>query len=350
MIREIRPQGDILRALKGATEKYPLKEKLEPDSNMPDEVSLVKEGSGIIGLREVHENKEWSSLFNHFVKTARVATYLAERLRAVGVKVDPKQVLNSMLVSHVGRRQWEEARRYPEQIKDAEKKVKSGETAINVALLMDVGVSSVIINNIAAHGTRNPKVDLDTWEKKLGLYADFRVAQNLMTLEERFNGMHKAVEIGKITKEELSKLKEWARSVEFEIFNNFIDPKNGVLLEPGDLNDDFPKQPAWEKYLRRLYIQDAEVGIYQKLDDFERRIMEANSDEEVEKIAQEVSKQFPENTWWGRYIRDMYVRQGEKPNLQTDQFGVIGTERAIAFFQSLDLGRIYEDDMYKRFE
>lgn len=350
MSRETRPQGDILEVLKGKTERVVPQEIKKPDVSLSDEISLVREGSGMIGLREVHENKEWSGIFNHVVKTARVATYLAERLKSLGVEVDPKETLNSILVSHSGRRQWDEARWYPQDSFDAENKVKKGDTALSLDLLKDSGVSSIIIENVAGHGTRNPDVELNTWEKKLALYADFRTSQDVMPLDERFKGLQRAVDDGRLTQSELNTLKNWAHNVEVDIFQKFVDEKNGVLLEADDLNNDFPKQPAWEKYIRRLYIQDAEKGIYDKLDDFERRIMQAASDEEVDKIAQEVSKQFPENTWWGKYVRDLYVQQGEKPNLQSDQSGKIGMDRAIAFFGSLDLGQIYEDSLYKKFE
>jgi hypothetical protein len=258
--------------------------------------------------------------------------------------------LNSILVSHSGRRQWDEARWYPKDATHAQEKVKKGDTELSLELLREAGVSPVIIDNVAAHGTRNPEVDLDTWEKKLALYADFRIAQNVMPLAERFKGLQRAVDDGRVTPEELNRLKEWSQKAERDIFDKFVDKKNGVLLESTDLNDEFPKQPAWEKYIRRLYIQDAEQGIYDKLADFEQRILSASSDQEVEEIVQQISKQFPENTWWGKYIRDLYVSQGEKPNLQSDQSGNIGTDRAIAFFSSLDIGQIYEDNLYKKFE
>ena len=347
---ETRPQGDILKVLKGKTERVVPQEIKKPDTPLDSEISLVREGSGMVGLREVHENKEWSGIFNHVVKTARVATYLAERLKVLGADVDPKEVLNSILVSHSGRRQWDEARWYPKDSVDAEEKIKKGDTVLSLDLLRDSGVSPIIIENVAGHGTKNPSVDLNTWEKKLALYADFRTSQDIMPLDERFKGLQRAVDDGRVMQEELNTLKEWAHSVEVDIFEKFVDKRNGVLLEAADLNNEFPKQPAWEKYIRRLYIQDAEEGVYEKLDDFERRIMLAVSDEEVEKIAQEVSKQFPENTWWGKYIRDLYVKQGEKPNLQSDQSGKIGMDRAIAFFESLDLGQVYEDSLYKKFE
>jgi hypothetical protein len=350
MNKEIRPQGDIMRVLKGKTEKVVPAEIKKPDTNVSDDISLVREGSGMVGLKEIHENKEWSGIFNHVIKTARVATYLAERLKGLGVDVDPKQVLNSILVSHSGRRQWDEARWYPKDATHAQEKVKKGDTELSLELLREAGVSPVIIDNVAAHGTRNPEVDLDTWEKKLALYADFRIAQNVMPLAERFKGLQRAVDDGRVTPEELNRLKEWSQKAERDIFDKFVDKKNGVLLESTDLNDEFPKQPAWEKYIRRLYIQDAEQGIYDKLADFEQRILSASSDQEVEEIVQQISKQFPENTWWGKYIRDLYVSQGEKPNLQSDQSGNIGTDRAIAFFSSLDIGQIYEDNLYKKFE
>ena len=45
-----------------------------------------------------------------------------------------------------------------------------------------------------------------------------------------------------------------------------------------------------------------------------------------------------------------YVKQNEKPDLKTDEAGRMGIDRAIAFFGSLDVGKIYEVTLYKEFE
>jgi predicted porin len=111
---ESRPEGKILEVLKGKTKSFEsvVSQKPGREGVLPN-VMLVEEGSGMVGLEKAEENREWSGIFNHILKTARVATFLAERLKEVGVPIDPNNVLNTILVSHSGRRQWDEARWYP---------------------------------------------------------------------------------------------------------------------------------------------------------------------------------------------------------------------------------------------
>src|SRR5438477_10186277 len=108
------PHAIILEVLKGDVSK-----PIETVSNKPGskgqivKVSLVKEGSGMIGLENAIDNQEWAGIFNHILKTARIATFLGEQLHDKGETVDTDCILNTILVSHAGRRQYDEASWYP---------------------------------------------------------------------------------------------------------------------------------------------------------------------------------------------------------------------------------------------
>jgi len=287
---------------------------------------------------------------NHILRTARVATFLAERLKNTGVEIDPQIVLNTILVSHSGRRQWDEARWYPDSVANSAEKVEKGDHGIGVELIKNAGISSTIIDNVASSSpfsNGDPYVTLDTLEKQAVMYADYRTSQHVMSLDERFHDLQRVVDDGRITQAQLEELKLWAVDIETQIFSHFKSEEKGTLLDTGDITDEYPKEPGWEKYIRRLYVQDAEQGIFDKLAKFEERIVSASSEEEADAIEEEVAATFPEEKWWGKYIRNLYIQQSG-PNLETDAHGNIGTERAIAFFSSLDIGDIYDDSLYNQ--
>lgn len=260
-----RPHANILKALKGSVSR-----PIETVSNKPDsngwvvEVSLVREGSGLIGLENAADNQEWAGIFNHILKTARVATFLGEQLCEKEEPVDPDYILNTILVSHAGRRQYDEATWYPSVVTDAAQKVNAGDTAITLDLLSYVHIPPKIIEGVKAHGigTSYPISQMDTWEKILAAYADFRVAQHVMPLQERFDDLERrGVVAGRFTQDYLNILKEWAFGVEGKIFSK-------LQMEPGYISDRYPSAPWWERYLRRLYINDAEKNIFMNISRF----------------------------------------------------------------------------------
>jgi hypothetical protein len=111
------PDSNVLEALRGDVSelKYTVSQK---PANKGQEVAvkIVTDGSGMVGLVDSVDNREWAGIFNHFVKTARIATYLGRELQDNGVEVDTILLLNAILISHAGRRQWDEATRYPDLV------------------------------------------------------------------------------------------------------------------------------------------------------------------------------------------------------------------------------------------
>src|SRR5260221_1639195 len=196
------PHAVTLEALRGVVSA-----PIEVISNKPGsrgqvvKVPLVKEGSGMIGLKNAADNQEWAGIFNHILKTARVATYLGELLRKEGEVVDLDCVLNTILVSHAGRRQYDEATWYPSVVPDAAQKVEGGDTAIALGLLSHAHIPPLITEGVKAHGGATyPVGQIDTWEKILTAYADFRVSQHVMSLQERFDDLtRRGVAAGRLT-------------------------------------------------------------------------------------------------------------------------------------------------------
>ncbi|HYT40892.1 MAG TPA: hypothetical protein VEP90_00980 [Methylomirabilota bacterium] len=324
-----RPHGAILEVLKGS-----VSEPVETVSNKPDskgqviKVSIVKKGSGMVGLQDAVDNQEWAGIFNHILMTARVATFLGEKLREKGEAVDPDCILNTILVSHAGRRQYDEATWYPSIVPNASWKVEVGDTAITRDLLSDAHISPIIVENVKAHGVGDtyPINQMNTWEKILPSYADFRVSQHIMPLEDRFDDLERrGVTTGRFTKNHLDVLKEWAFRIENKIFSK-------LQINPEHITDTNPSVPRWERYLRRLYINDAEEAIFMSIS---RSYQESVRDEpNVAKFDKGFSK-----AWWERYVSNLYEFQQGTPYVLVEEKRrkkLYGIGRAIAFFKKLD--------------
>lgn len=282
------------------------------------------------GLKEREDNKEWSGIFNHLVKTARVATFLAQELRKKGENVSQNLILNTVLISHAGRRQWDEANWYPDAVENAQEKAAMGDQPLATPVLEKAGIPKDVMEIVEAHavGTQYPIERMDTWEKKLALYADFRVSQNLMSLRDRFDDLAKrAVPAGRLTQEQLDAIEAWAFKTEQEIFSK-------LSIKPENITDEYHPQSRWERYIRRLYVNDAEDGIFQRLDELYDQLNQAEGDGSLlPPIIEKFKTDFPENTWWGKYVRELYQARHGVP-LHPRIGKQLGITRAIRFYQN----------------
>ena len=324
------PQKEVLKVLKGK-----ISEPVETLSKKPGQEDkivsprLVKEGSGMVGLKNLEDNKEWSGILNHVLRTARLSSFLAGLLKEKGVDVDQKMVLNTVLVSHSGRRQWDESRWYPDAVENMESKKTKTDTEISIELLEKAGVSPTIIENIKTHDAKYSLEKIqENWVAKIALYADFRTSQNVMSLDERFDDLEKrAVPDGRITKEELDELRKFYKKTEEEIFSIIKNKK------PEEITDIYPRAPLWENYIRRLYIQDAEENIFEKYSALKSNLEKAKTDEEAMRAQTEINASFPENTWWGKYVKELYEKQKGEVYKPTRKDMKTGIERAIENFE-----------------
>jgi len=389
------PNSRIIEALKGR-----VSEPKEVISHKPGSqgekvnVRIVEEGAGMVGLTDREDNKEWSGIFNHYVKTAGASLQLGKLLKLNGQEVDLQLLLNTVMLSHSGRRQYDEATWYPDKVDHAEEKREMGDTQIGLSNLKNKNLPPELLEMISVHGlgTIFPFEATKTWNQKLPIYLDFRIAQNAMPMEQRFIDLQRGVVTGRYTQDFLDKTHEWAITTESELFDALHIPsydylKNNPLnlkaridvaiklgkfseeavkllrstklykqsgqdvdlaqisgmiqseflsrlqLHPEDINDRLLQPEWWERYIRRLYINDAEQGIFARLSELHKDISEGRVSSE-----ERLEKEFPENTWWGKYARELYDKRQGKP-LHPRLHKQLGINRAIEFYHQLEQTR-----------
>ncbi|MCR4329083.1 MAG: hypothetical protein NUV65_00880 [Candidatus Roizmanbacteria bacterium] len=388
------PSSNALEALKKATFTEP--KHIRKPNGQEITTRLVREGAGMVGLENRVENQEWAGIFNHYVKTAGASLQLGRLLQLNGQKVDLQLMLDTVMLSHSGRRQYDEATWYPEQVDNATKKRELGDTQIGLTNLKSKHLPPELIDMISVHGlgTIYPFEATKTWNEKLPMYLDFRIAQNAMPMEQRFIDLQRGVAAGRYTQDFLDKTHEWAIGREEELFEalhipsyeaiasnpqnlkaridtaikagrftetevtalketKLYKPKSGkdgdiaeivglkpeeflerLHLHPEDINDQLLQPERWERYIRRLYINDAEQGIFARLSQLHRDI-------EAGKVgsAEELDKEFPINTWWGKYARELYDKRHGVP-LHSRDHKQIGIARAIGFYGQIEQDRV----------
>lgn len=392
------PNSTVIEALKGR-----VSEPKEVISHKPEsqgkkvKVRLVEDGAGMVGLKDREDNREWAGIFNHYVKTAGASLQLGKLLKLNGQEVDLQLLLNTVMLSHSGRRQYDEATWYPSKVDDAARKREMGDMQIGLSNLRGKSLSPKLIDMISVHGlgTIFPFEATKTWNEKLPMYLDFRIAQNAMPMEQRFVDLQRGVASGRYTQEFLGSLHRWAALVEKELFEILaitsydslksnprnlktridvaiklgkfseeeakllrntklykqsgqdVDPaeisgmdQNEFLsrleLRPEDINDLLLQPERWERYIRRLYINDAEEGIFARLSEVYGKI---NSGEITQ---DELDKEFPKNTWWGKYSRELFDKRHGEP-LHPRKHKKMGIARAIEFCSSLEEKRKKKD-------
>lgn len=386
--KPIGPSSNILEALGGISFSKP--KHLRKPNGQDITTRLVREGSGMVGLEDRVENEEWAGIFNHYLKVAGASLQIARLLKLNGQEINPQLVLDSVVLSHSGRRQYDEAVRYPDQVDKAKTKQEIGDMQVGLNILKDKDLPSELLEMLSIHASPVLLEATKTWNEKLPVYLDHRIAQNAMSLEQRYIDLKRGVVSGRYSQEFLDKLREWDTRVERELFNalyifsyeeisknpenlkarvniavklgklsqeeadilkttKLYKPKTGkdadiagiiglsadeflekLQLYPEDVNDSLLQPERWERYIRRLYINDAEQGIFARLSSLHRSIAEGTvgSKEELE-------KEFPQDTWWGKYARELYDKRKGVP-LRLKLHKQIGIGRAIKFYRDLE--------------
>ena len=385
------PNSDVIEALKGKISDPKEVISNKPGSPGPRTVRIAEKGPAMIGLENLDDNREWAGIFNHYVKTAGASLQLGKLLKLNGQEVDLQLLLNTVMLSHSGRRQYDEATWYPHDVKNASEKKQEGDVIVGLDLLRDKNLPDDLMEMVSVHGLGKdyPFEKMDSWNKKIPLYLDFRISQNAMPMEQRFVDLQRGVVNGRYTQEYLDSLHRWAAQTEKELFEELAIPSYDVLknnprnlkaridasiklgkfseievkllrntklykqsgqdvdpavisgmnqkeflsrlqLRPEDINDRLLQPERWERYIRRLYINDAEQGIFARLSELHKDILEGKvgSKEELE-------KEFPENTWWGKYARELYDKRQGQP-LHPRLHKQVGINRAIEFYHQLE--------------
>lgn len=340
-LKELSPNPNIVDVLRGT-----ISEPIQTISRKPGSdgrlvtVRIALEGPGMFGLTDWQDSKEWSGILNHCILSARYATYFAQRMVQAGHEVNPQVVLDGMIISHPGRRQWDEAGWYPGIVPDAEvKKAITNETLglrlIRGKVPQDIFqfVSSLAFSEEFPVGK---KVYLSL-EHKLSILADHRTSDRYLPLHKRmgdfiwgyfFNKNQVEPDVREQVHGSLGELFSRHRNFRLgmtggrevtvndaaEIMQNLgasTDSERSTLrlqlenlledvgteaelikagTSPDDINDETVPMPGWEDRLRFQYVQAARESIVERLSEDEYGF----------------DIDFPTNTWWGQYAWRVY--------------------------------------------
>lgn len=369
MERTIRPKAEIIDALRGE-----ISEPVKTTSNKPGQVGetvnirLVKSGAGMLGLEDAQDNKEWSGILNHVLLSARYAAHFSKELKRRGIEANPDRVLNGMIVSHPGRRQWDEAGWYPEAVADSKGKRSISNETLGMHII-DGKVSRDAFELVVAlgHNVERFSVDpsiFDSLDFKIAIYVDHRTAQKYEPLNTRMGdfllgNFYKREDITAELKEQvygrMKKLIEEQKECRFRWIEPLsvedadeIAQKLGASegsarlkrkelmrlilqdadteaylvsagIDPDKVNDITVPAPRWERYLRRLYINDAEGEIFKWL----------------EKAAPKVPLDIHFMSDWEFAALGIWSSQDKMP-YKSNKGKLKGVDRAIEFFRYLD--------------
>lgn len=152
-------------------------------------VRLALEGPGMWGLTDWRDNQEWSGIVNHSIVSASISVDLACKMSKAGYNVDPQVILNGMIVSHAGRRQWDEAGWYPDVTKYAVKKRSISNETLGLQLIYRRVPQAEFEMVVAlAHNLQDFSLDpsiFRKWEYLLASYVDHRTTQRYEPLNTR---------------------------------------------------------------------------------------------------------------------------------------------------------------------
>jgi hypothetical protein len=387
------PHAKVLDALRGNTRTA----DVAPVAPYHREtVRLAVDGdSSMMGLTDPWENREWSGLFNHTTKLAGVARTLGRLLHLNGHEFDEQLVMDKVTVSHIGSRPKNEATRYPYAMTDLTK-IDKTDKEIGMEVLKRKNFSDAFLETCNIHGSTTIE-STATWTEKLQEYLDQRITQTTVSLDERFTG-HRAnkrapvelldrlenwarrteaelfdalrivdydtlvsnsgnmlartklaIKLGKFTEDETEAIKG---TTEFTDQRNWHEPNarldiatsanipperylEAIQLAPEDINEKMTQPDRWEKYMRRLYLNDAEEATFKLYAEMERQ-------RDAGVITQEdIDREVPPNTWWGSSMRALFEQQNgipQRPATRNDGEKPLGTAREIDLFTRREEG------------
>lgn len=187
---ELSPTPTVVEALKGT-----VSEPRETFSRKPGHegkkvtVRIALDGPAMFGLTSLEDSREWAGIFNHELLTARYATHIATRLAKKECAVSPQCILDAMIISHAGRRQWDEASWYPDIAPNARKRASVSNETLGVKLIenkvpRDVFELVVALGHNVEEFSVNPEI-FDSLDYKISIYVDHRISQQYEPLAKR---------------------------------------------------------------------------------------------------------------------------------------------------------------------
>lgn len=278
-------------------------------------VRIATEGPCLFGLTDWEDLKEWSGIMNHVFLSARSAVYFAQEMQKKGHIVDAQLVLEAMLVSHAGRRQWDEAQWYPNIAPDAQEKRDITNEELGLQLIHHKAPKP-IFELVAAlgHGVERFTIATAVYsslEYKLAVYADHRTSQKYEPLNTRmgdfllgnfydknqitpelktqvYAAMHNIIRQEKIhyadstntlavslAEADQSLQNLGARTTSLRLNREQLvglilqDAQTEAVLEQAGIHSDNLSKitipmPKWENEIRRKYVQSAQIDILKK--------------------------------------------------------------------------------------
>lgn len=311
----------------------------------------------MFGLTDWQDNKEWSGIFNHSVLSARYSVHFAQQLQETEYSVNAQQILDGMIVSHTGRRQWDEAGWYPEVIPDAEKKRTNSNETLGLKLIQgkvpqDVfGLVSALGHNVEEFSV-DPSV-YNSLEYKLTSYVDHRTTQQYESLHTRMGdfllgnffdrdqitdelkqnvysamdtiierrknyqlgleefdiSLDKADEIANIlgAKSDSPRL---ARRDLMQLILQDADTEAMLIhegIDPDNITEKTVPMPQWEDKLRQDYVASARESIIDRVTPRLEELANPNTNT-ASTVINSLNNDFPANTLWGHYARELITQ------------------------------------------
>ena len=324
------------------------------------EIRLVKEGAGHFGLTDWQDNKEWAGIFNHVLISTRYSVHLAQKMAQASQVVNPQKILNGMIVSHAGRRQWDEAGWYPEAVKDAQKKRSISNETLGMQLIQGKVPQEAFELVVAlGHNVEGFSVDpsiYNSWDFKLAIYVDHRTTQKYEPLNTRMGDFllgnffkrgevtpevkervytavgnviekEKDYRLGKVGTEPVSldeadqvaeqvganpNSERLTRRELMRLILQDADTEAALIqagIDPDNMSDETAPMPKWEDELRRKYVEAAKDSIIKRLDTHYEDLPLTIGSELVAVdpfVLDQIQSEFPQNTWWGQHARQLF--------------------------------------------
>jgi len=152
---------------------------------------IVTGGAGLAELNDPKDMVEWSGVFNHVLFSTRIATHYTAILQSAGYDVDPESVLNAGIVSHLGRRPWDEANWYPEIVPDPKNTLAHTNESLGVKMLEDANVPNSILQIVQglAHGHQTDPAIYQTLGYRIFSLVDHFVTETVHPYEVRMGNI-----------------------------------------------------------------------------------------------------------------------------------------------------------------
>lgn len=365
--KELFPRSGVVDALRGTiSEPVTTISRKKGKEGKSVSVRLVENGSGQFGLTGMQDNKEWSGIFHHSILSARYSVHFGNALQKAAVrgeinfdettKPNLQTMLDGMIVSHAGRRTWDEAGWYPDVVKEAARKRAVSNETIGLLIIQDkVPEDAFKLVTALAHKPEGFEVDPAVkkgWSYRITSYVDHRTTDHWQPLHERLGDFlygnflddtaktpaaRDAIRQG--IKEIIQAQKKYtlgeegAQAVTIDSadaraeslgadegsprltrkdFMELVlqDAETEAVLQHLDIdteniNDATVPMAKWEKDLRKDYVKAAEKEIVPRISELHKRSKQWLKRKKARKQLQE---EFPLQTWWGQAATELYEK------------------------------------------